>query len=174
VVDKGMNGRYHALDASEAIRSKISLTNELRMAMALLEIPVSGWTCLRTATRRQRCHPTRHRRQHTHPCRCRKSRSPCGPSCASSSRRQRRARPTSWSRSSCQPWRPRSVELGQQRPRSEWTSAHLGGGFASSRGGGFSSGGCGLQDTVRTGMGRYEWQTNFGSHWSCWSVGEEG
>jgi hypothetical protein len=30
------------------MRSKISLTNELRMAIALLEIPVSGWTCLRT------------------------------------------------------------------------------------------------------------------------------
>ena len=37
-----------ALDASVAMRSKISLTNELRMAIALLEIPVSGWTCLRT------------------------------------------------------------------------------------------------------------------------------
>ena len=51
------------LDASEAIRSKISETKELRIAMALLlvvsgvqgkteggtyEIPVSGWTCLRT------------------------------------------------------------------------------------------------------------------------------
>ena len=40
--------RKNSLDASEAIRSKISLTNELRMAIALLEIPVSGWTCLRT------------------------------------------------------------------------------------------------------------------------------
>lgn len=38
----------HALDASVAIRSKISLTNELRIAIALFEIPVSGWTCLRT------------------------------------------------------------------------------------------------------------------------------
>jgi hypothetical protein len=56
-----------SLEASEAIRSKMSETNELRMAMALLlrgsqtctgievsmrqvthEIPVSGWTCLRT------------------------------------------------------------------------------------------------------------------------------
>ena len=37
-----------SLDASVAIRSKISLTKLLRMAMALLEIPVSGWTCLRT------------------------------------------------------------------------------------------------------------------------------
>lgn len=37
-----------SLDASVAIRSKISLTNELRMAIALFEIPVSGWTCLRT------------------------------------------------------------------------------------------------------------------------------
>ena len=36
------------LDASVAIRSKISLTKLLRMAIALLEIPVSGWTCLRT------------------------------------------------------------------------------------------------------------------------------
>ena len=31
-----------SLDASVAIRSKISLTKELRMAIALLEIPVSG------------------------------------------------------------------------------------------------------------------------------------
>ena len=29
------------------MRSKISLTKELRMAIALFEIPVSGWTCLR-------------------------------------------------------------------------------------------------------------------------------
>ena len=36
------------LDASVAIRSKMSLTNELRMAIALFEIPVSGCTCLRT------------------------------------------------------------------------------------------------------------------------------
>lgn len=27
---------------------KISLTNELRMSMALFEIPVSGWTCFKT------------------------------------------------------------------------------------------------------------------------------
>ena len=33
---------------NEPIRSKMSLTNELRMSMALLEIPVSGCTCLRT------------------------------------------------------------------------------------------------------------------------------
>jgi hypothetical protein len=37
-----------SLEASVAMRSKMSLTNELRMAIALLEIPVSGWTCLRT------------------------------------------------------------------------------------------------------------------------------
>ena len=41
----------HSLDASVAMRSKMSLTNELRMAIALLEIPVSGWTCLRTRFR---------------------------------------------------------------------------------------------------------------------------
>jgi len=37
-----------SLDASVATRSKISLTKELRMDMARLEIPVSGWTCFRT------------------------------------------------------------------------------------------------------------------------------
>ena len=37
-----------SLEASVAIRSKMSLTNEFRMAIALFEIPVSGWTCLRT------------------------------------------------------------------------------------------------------------------------------
>lgn len=31
-----------SLEASDAIRSKMSCTNELRMAMALVEIPVSG------------------------------------------------------------------------------------------------------------------------------------
>ena len=46
----GMGGGEHALDASVAIRSKISLTNEFKMAIALFEIPVSGWTCLRTAS----------------------------------------------------------------------------------------------------------------------------
>lgn len=53
---KGIEGEEHVLEASDAIRSKISLTNELRMAIALFEIPVSGWTCLRTvyATTRQR------------------------------------------------------------------------------------------------------------------------
>jgi len=29
----------------------MSLTNEFKMAIALFEIPVSGWTCLRTGTR---------------------------------------------------------------------------------------------------------------------------
>ena len=34
--------RSDSLDASVAIRSKISLTNELRIDMALFEIPVSS------------------------------------------------------------------------------------------------------------------------------------
>lgn len=34
--------RMHVLEASVAMRSKISLTNEFKIAMALLEIPVSG------------------------------------------------------------------------------------------------------------------------------------
>lgn len=36
------------MEASVATRSKMSLTKELRIDMARLEIPVSGWTCLRT------------------------------------------------------------------------------------------------------------------------------
>ena len=36
------------LDASVAIRLKMSLTKLLRIAIALLEIPVSGWTYLAT------------------------------------------------------------------------------------------------------------------------------
>jgi hypothetical protein len=40
-----------SLEASVATRSKMSLTNEFRMDMARLEIPVSGWTCLRTGSR---------------------------------------------------------------------------------------------------------------------------
>lgn len=43
-VDKGK----HILEASVAILSKISFTNELRIAIALLEIPVSGCTCFNT------------------------------------------------------------------------------------------------------------------------------
>jgi hypothetical protein len=39
----------HLLEVSMAIRCKISLTKLLRMAIALLEIPVSGWTVLRMA-----------------------------------------------------------------------------------------------------------------------------
>jgi hypothetical protein len=40
-----------SLEASVATRSKMSLTNEFRMDMARLEIPVSGWTCLRTGSK---------------------------------------------------------------------------------------------------------------------------
>ena len=49
-VRKGPLGNIgvNVLDASVAIRSKMSLTKEFRMAIALLEIPVSGWTCLST------------------------------------------------------------------------------------------------------------------------------
>jgi hypothetical protein len=36
-----------SLEASVAMRSKISLTKLFWMVIALLEIPVSGWTCLR-------------------------------------------------------------------------------------------------------------------------------
>jgi hypothetical protein len=42
-----------SLLASVATRSKMSLTNELRMLMARLEMPVSGWTCLSTVKTRQ-------------------------------------------------------------------------------------------------------------------------
>lgn len=44
------------LEASVAMRSKISLTKEFRIAMALLEIPVSGCTCLRTVPGRVKGH----------------------------------------------------------------------------------------------------------------------
>ena len=36
------------LEASVASLSKMSLMNELRMDMPLLEMPVLGWTCLST------------------------------------------------------------------------------------------------------------------------------
>ena len=74
------------------------LTKEFRMDMARLEIPVSGCTCLRTGE----CHvskrvfETKVRRWMSYPCRCRRSRSPCGSWCASSSR-------LTGPRSSCQP-----------------------------------------------------------------------
>lgn len=75
-----------ALEASVAILSKISLTNEFRMAIALLEIPVSGWTCLRTAGVRE---PKGGKSEAiAYPYRCRTSMSPCASSCASSSRHQ--------------------------------------------------------------------------------------
>jgi hypothetical protein len=44
----------HVLEASVAIRSKISLTKLFKIAIALFEIPVSGWTCLRTGNARVR------------------------------------------------------------------------------------------------------------------------
>ena len=51
------------LDASVAMRSKMSFTKEFKMAMALFEIPVSGWTCLRTGHRhKQTQHPTDEKR----------------------------------------------------------------------------------------------------------------
>jgi hypothetical protein len=40
--DRNPTTRQDLLEASVAIRSKVSLTKLLRMAMALLEIPVSG------------------------------------------------------------------------------------------------------------------------------------
>lgn len=52
--------RRHSLEASVAIRSKISLTNELRIAIALFEIPVSGCTCLSTIHAISRVHDTGH------------------------------------------------------------------------------------------------------------------
>ncbi|SGY48742.1 BQ5605_C001g00688 [Microbotryum silenes-dioicae] len=39
---------FASLDASRVMRSKMSLTNELRISIALFEIPVSGWTCFNT------------------------------------------------------------------------------------------------------------------------------
>ena len=38
----------YILDASVAIRSKISFTKEFKIAIALFEIPVSGCTCFKT------------------------------------------------------------------------------------------------------------------------------
>lgn len=43
-----------SLDASVATRSKMSLTKEFRIDMARFEIPVSGWTCLRTGEQKTR------------------------------------------------------------------------------------------------------------------------
>jgi hypothetical protein len=37
-------------DASPATRSKMSLTKEFRIDIALFEIPVSGWTCFKTTS----------------------------------------------------------------------------------------------------------------------------
>ena len=53
-VNWDIGSRHHldVLEASDAMRSKISFTKEFRMAMALLEIPVSGCTCLSTEKER--------------------------------------------------------------------------------------------------------------------------
>ena len=37
-----------SLDASSAMRSKMSLMNEFMIDMPFFEMPVSGWTCLST------------------------------------------------------------------------------------------------------------------------------
>lgn len=41
-------GKANPKSESKKGRSDLPLTKELRMDMARLEIPVSGWTCLRT------------------------------------------------------------------------------------------------------------------------------
>src|SRR5579863_3295387 len=46
---------HDSLEASVAMRSKISLTNEFKIAIALFEIPVSGCTCLRTISIKLAC-----------------------------------------------------------------------------------------------------------------------
>ena len=69
--------REDVLDASVAIRSKISLTKLLRMAIALFEIPVSGWTCLRTGPiMKSQCSYITTILDGTDPCRCKRSKSP--------------------------------------------------------------------------------------------------
>ena len=96
------------LEASVAIRSKISLTKLLRIAIALLEIPVSGCTCLSTAERDW--HTFLSYNRSTHPCRCKKSRSPCEPSCASSCHPQHQRQRLS--KSSSQPCLPQRTWRG--------------------------------------------------------------
>ena len=81
------------MEASVAIRSKMSLTNELRMAMALFEIPVSGWTCLRTTRNEKNARKMNKIKNHL--CRCRMNKSPCESAYASSCLRQRQVPPSS-------------------------------------------------------------------------------
>lgn len=88
-----MNGRMrseqderHALEASVAMRSKISLTNEFKMAIALLEIPVSACTCL--STLKMSDQNFLHKHDASYPCRCKKSKFPFGLFSASSFPRQ--------------------------------------------------------------------------------------
>jgi len=123
-----------SLEASVATRSKMSLTNEFRMLMARLEIPVSGWTCLRTGEMRQQimldgsgcigghCNSCNRARDasmaETHPCRCTRSRSPSWSWCASSSRQRER-------RSSCQPPSSQRVPFQPGPCRRWWESSVL-------------------------------------------------
>jgi hypothetical protein len=99
------NSARDSLDASVAIRSKISLTNEFKMAIALFEIPVSGCTCLSTVSHLElACPPSQ--RDHTHPYRCKRSMFLCEACGASSSARHRWLQPLPSWRSSLQPWSP--------------------------------------------------------------------
>jgi hypothetical protein len=68
---KSEQDERHTLEASVAMRSKISLTNEFKMAIALLEIPVSACTCLST----EKCQTKNFLKKHdaSYPCRCKKS-----------------------------------------------------------------------------------------------------
>lgn len=121
--------RFNSLDASVAIRSKISLTKELRMAMALFEIPVSGCTCLST-TQPKNSSISRvwtNNNQVTYPCRYTRHTSPCGSSCVSSCRHPIRSSSPSlqtyrqWSSrapwTQAEPWRPWRQEPYQQSTR---------------------------------------------------------
>jgi hypothetical protein len=120
----------HVLEASLAILSKISFTNELRMAMALLEIPVSGCTCLSTTKSACQSECTNATLgSQTHPCRCTRSRFPFWSSSSSSCHHQRQGRQTSSRQaSSWQQWTSRQLEAtgwirstGSTR-RTHWTS----------------------------------------------------
>ena len=104
---------HDSLEASVAIRSKISLTNEFKIAIALFEIPVSGCTCLRTISTELARSPTSD--QHTYPYRCKMNTSPCA-ACGASSLAHHRTLPQllSWKFSS-QTWSPRLSSLAPSR-----------------------------------------------------------
>jgi len=122
LVNHRVGKKNYVLEASVAMRSKMSLTKEFKIAIALLEIPVSGCTCFSTNPF-EFTNAIKLRPKSTHLCKCKTSTSPCGP-CDASSFPQGHQQ-MAWKRFSSQPLCPQSIwqepwRLSRREPCQRW------------------------------------------------------